>query len=194
MKDEEPFNYIMWKWDANSLETIQPWNFLAHIKDWYWLRIFFLLIAMLAHLQTNNKAINLSWCTDTSSQESNGSCQFHFQCCPVGSLKLAMVGVFTPKKQANARNQGYFCSSESWLLNIYWHTVACNWYYFGSKGFLVATFSITNVQFLHLHMPHFRITVGGKWETTATFPKNQKSNQFSDFKYNLKPKETEACL
>lgn len=151
---------------------------------------------MLTHLERNNKAVRPSWCADASSQESTWhiSCQLHFQWCPVGSLKLVIVGVFTPKKQANARNQDCFCSPESWLLNIYWHTVAYNWYYFGSKGFLAATFSITNEQCLHLHMPSFRITVGGKWETMARFPKNRRSNQFSDFRYNLKPKETEARL
>lgn len=154
---------------------------------------------MLTHLKTNkqnNKAVSLSMVCGHQLPGINftHSSQLHFQRCPVGSLKLVMVGVFTPKKQANARNQDCFCSSESWLLNIYWHTIAYNWYYFGSKCFLVATFSITNEQCLHLHMPSFRITVGGKWETTANFPKNRRSNQFSDFRHNLKPKEIEAWL
>lgn len=50
------------------------------------------------------------------------SSQAHVQQYHAGSLKWAMVGVFTPQRLANAIKQGFPHSLESRLLNIYQHT------------------------------------------------------------------------
>lgn len=42
--------------------------------------------------------------------------------CLVGSLQSVIVGVFTPWQSAIATNQGFFCTWENQLLNIYEHT------------------------------------------------------------------------
>lgn len=46
------------------------------------------------------------------------------QQCYVANLKLARVGEFLPWKSANAANQGFLPSYQSWLLNIYQYITA----------------------------------------------------------------------
>lgn len=40
----------------------------------------------------------------------------------LGNVMWAAVRVFTPQEPASATNQGFFCSSESWWLNVYQQT------------------------------------------------------------------------